>query len=176
MFHVRFRFHFMRFEIWRRVHSFFKIGRTNVQWIQTEISCDNWTIIMTRFNGCCPSHSTSRVANRIFRSLALGPGGFSYCSSRFTVRVSFLPHSDLCSSSEMTSLPHGCIFYLRTDDSVFKSIWYYATSEGTLEQFREERSQFIEIWFNQAGRKRVWRTRWRTRPFCIFQDSTYYFI
>ena len=25
---------------------------------------------------CCPSHATSRVANRIFRSLALDSGGF----------------------------------------------------------------------------------------------------
>ena len=38
---------------------------------------------------------------------------FSYCSSRFTFRVSFLPHSDLCSSSDMTSLPHVCIFSKR---------------------------------------------------------------
>ena len=35
---------------------------------------------------------------------------FSDCSSKFTVRVSFLPQSDLCSSSEMTSLSHRCIF------------------------------------------------------------------
>ena len=35
---------------------------------------------------------------------------FSNCSSRFTVRVSFLLHSFLCPSSEMTSLPHGCNF------------------------------------------------------------------
>ena len=36
---------------------------------------------------------------------------FSDCSSRSMVRVSFLPHSNLCSSSVMTSLPHGCIFF-----------------------------------------------------------------
>ena len=40
---------------------------------------------------------------------------FSYCSSRFTVRVSFLPHSDLCSSSGLTSLPLG---FFMCDDLV----------------------------------------------------------
>ena len=30
---------------------------------------------MKRFHACCPSHATSRVANRTFRSLALGSGG-----------------------------------------------------------------------------------------------------
>ena len=32
---------------------------------------------MKRFHARCPSHATSRVANRIFSSLALGSGGFS---------------------------------------------------------------------------------------------------
>ena len=32
--------------------------------------------MLKRFHACCPSHATSRVANRIFRSLALGFGGF----------------------------------------------------------------------------------------------------
>ena len=44
------------------------------------------------------------------RSL-LGFGGFFRLLFKihgFT--VSFLPHNDLCSSSDMTSLPHGCIF------------------------------------------------------------------
>ena len=31
---------------------------------------------MKRFHARCHSHATSRVANRIFRSLALGSGGF----------------------------------------------------------------------------------------------------
>ena len=54
---------------------------------------------------------TSRVANRISVRLLWALADFWYCSSGFTVRVSFLPHSDPCSSSEMTSLPHGCIFH-----------------------------------------------------------------
>ena len=65
---------------------------------------------MKRFHACCPSHATSRVANRISVRSLWALADFSYCSSRFTVRVSFLPHNDLCSSSEMTSLPHGYIF------------------------------------------------------------------
>ena len=66
---------------------------------------------MKRSHACCSSHATSCVASRISLRLLWALADISYCSSRFTVRVSFLPHSDLCLSSEMTSLPHGCIFF-----------------------------------------------------------------
>ena len=60
----------------------------------------------------CPSHATRNIDKRLFRSLALTD--FSDCSSRFTVRDSFLQRSDLCSSSYMT--PHPLfifVFYIR---------------------------------------------------------------
>ena len=78
---------------------------------------------MKRFHACCPSHATSRVANRISVRLLWALADFSYCSSRFTVRVSFLPHSDLCSSSEMTSLPHGCIFACYSDGNNTETVF-----------------------------------------------------
>ena len=52
-----------------------------------------------------PAVSPTWFSVRLLWALA----DFSDCSSIFTVRVSFLPHSDLCSIFEMTSLPHGCI-------------------------------------------------------------------
>ena len=67
---------------------------------------------MKRFHVFCSSHATGRVANRIFRSLTLGSGGFPDCSSRITVGVSFLPHSSLCSISEITSPRTGIILQL----------------------------------------------------------------
>ena len=70
-------------------------------------------------HACCSSHAISPVANRISVRLLWALADFSDCSSRFPVCVSFLSHSDLCSSSEMTSLPHGCIisFCTQTETS-----------------------------------------------------------
>ena len=65
---------------------------------------------MKRFHACCPSHAIPAVLPtgfpfacsrlwRIFRT-ALQDSRFAFHSSRIVT----------CSSSEMTSLPHGCIF------------------------------------------------------------------
>ena len=120
---------------------------------------------MKRFHACCPSHATSRVANRISVRLLWTLADFSYCFSRFTVRVSFLPHSDLCSSSEMASLPHGCILICTPDIILYNTVLHDRTLEngtfcGPLPNLSFQVSSLklldrIEL-CGESGEKRCW--------------------
>ena len=117
---------------------------------------------MKRFHACCPSHATSRFANRISVRLLLALADFSYCSSRFIFRVSFLPHSDLCSSSEMTSL-------LQCDSIVFVSTY---TQQGGRVRFHKifwehhlHMIPCLEEWSEEPLFYLLDPKRWPQRPF-----------
>ena len=120
----------------------------------------SWTslmIIMKRFHACCTSPTGFSV--RLLWALA----DFSDCSSRFTVRVSFLPQSDLYSSSEMTSLPHGCIFSIKSLYLYSALHVAYKSGCGILDIFLANREAALcfglsLVWSRATGRSRLQRS------------------